>query len=59
VYTRPVRIETDDLGHYQVNLPTTCALLTRCGTRDVLASPSTAAIYRPDQETVIEGLGVP
>jgi len=58
-YDTPVRIETGDLGHYQVNLPTTGTLLTRCGTRDVLASPNIAAIYRPDQETVIEGWEAP
>ena len=58
-YDTSVRIETGDLGHYQVNLPTTGTLHTKCGNRDVIASPSTAAIYRPDQGTVIEGWASP
>jgi AraC-like DNA-binding protein len=58
-YDTEVRIETGDLGQYQVNLPTAGTILTTCGNREILASPGTAAIYRPDQRTTFSGWAHP
>jgi AraC-like DNA-binding protein len=54
-YETAVRIETGDLGQYQVNIPTAGTLFTTSGNREVVASPRVAAIYRVDERTTIEG----
>ena len=58
-YHTDVRIETGDLGQYQANIPTSDPILTNCGNRQILASPGTAAIYRPDEPTAFTGWAHP
>jgi len=58
-YETEVRIETDELGQYQVNVPTADSMRSECGNRDIISSPETAAVYRPDQPTAFEGWSTP
>jgi len=58
-YETQVRIETEELGQYQVNVPTADTMRSECGNRDIVSSPRTAAVYRPDQPTAFEGWSTP
>lgn len=58
-YETQVRIETEELGQYQVNVPTADTMRSECGNRDIISSPRTAAVYRPDQPTAFEGWSTP
>ena len=50
-YRTQVRIETGELGQYQVNIPTAGVLQTYCGNQHLEATPQSAAVYRPDRGT--------
>ncbi len=55
-YGGEVRVETGELETaYQVNVPLNGYLCTRAGTAEVCASPDTAAVYRPDDRTMLQG----
>jgi len=58
-YETRVRIETQELRQYQVNVPTADTMRSECGNRDIISSPQTAAVYRPDQPTAFEGWSTP
>jgi AraC-like DNA-binding protein len=58
-YETRVRIETQELGQYQVNVPTVGTMRSQCGSRAIIASPQIAAVYRPDQPTAFEGWSTP
>jgi AraC-like DNA-binding protein len=55
-YAGEVRLETAELETgYEINVPLSGHLLTRCGPDEVYATPRTAAIYRPDRRTRLQG----
>jgi AraC-like DNA-binding protein len=55
-YAGEVRLETAELETgYEINVPLSGRLLTRCGTAEVCATPDTAALYRPDARTRLQG----
>jgi AraC-like DNA-binding protein len=55
-YTGEVRLETDELETgYEVNVPLDGPLRTWTGHAEVCATPSTAAVYRPDGRTWLHG----
>ncbi len=58
-YAGEVRLETAELETgYEINVPLSGPLLTRCGTAEVCATPDTAALY-PSGESLQAGLGSP
>lgn len=48
-----VRIECGDLGSYHVNVPVTARLVTTQRRTALLATPSTAVVYRPEGRTLL------
>jgi AraC-like DNA-binding protein len=55
-YAGEVRLETAELETgYEVNVPLSGRLLTRSGPAEVYATPDTAALYRPDGRTRLQG----
>jgi AraC-like DNA-binding protein len=55
-YAGEVRLETAELETgYEVNVPLSGRLLTRSGPAEVHATPDTAALYRPDGRTQLQG----
>lgn len=55
-YAGEVRLETAELETgYEVNVPLSGRLLTRTGSAEVCATPRTAALYRPDGKTRLQG----
>jgi len=55
-YAGEVRLETAELETgYEVNVPLSGRLLTRSGPAEVHATPDTAALYRPDGRTRLQG----
>ncbi|SEB92001.1 Helix-turn-helix domain-containing protein [Rhodococcus pyridinivorans] len=57
-YDTEVKIDTRELGDaYHVNLPVTGQLKTGSGADRMIATPSRAAIYRADRNSVLEGWG--
>ena len=55
-YAGEVRLETAELEtSYEINVPLSGRLLTRTGPAEVCATPRTAAIYRPDGRTSLQG----
>jgi len=55
-YAGEVRLETAELETgYEVNVPLSGRLLTRSGPAEVHATPDTAALYRPDGQTRLQG----
>jgi AraC-like DNA-binding protein len=55
-YAGEVRLETAELETgYEINVPLTGRLLTRTGSAEVCATPRTAALYRPDGRTRLQG----
>lgn len=55
-YTGPVRLTTGPLETaYQVNVPLTGVLVTSSGEHRVEADRTTAAVYRPDADSVLDG----
>ena len=55
-YAGEVRLETEELETgYEVNVPLSGRLLTRSGPAEVYATPGTAALYRPDGRTRLQG----
>jgi AraC-like DNA-binding protein len=55
-YAGEVRLETAELETgYEINVPLSGRLLTRTGPAEVYATPCTAALYRPDGKTRLQG----
>jgi AraC-like DNA-binding protein len=55
-YAGEVRLETAELETgYEINVPLGGHLVTRTGPAEVCATPRTAAIYRPDRGTRLQG----
>jgi AraC-like DNA-binding protein len=55
-YSGEVRLETAELETgYEINVPLSGQLLTCSGPAEVCASPGTAALYRPDRRTRLQG----
>lgn len=55
-YAGEVRLETDELETgYEVNVPLDGPLRTRIGSTEVCARPDTAAVYRPDGRSTLQG----
>jgi hypothetical protein len=55
-YAGEVRLETAELETgYEINVPLSGRLLTRTGHAEVCATPGTAALYRPDVRTSLQG----
>ena len=55
-YAGEVRLETEELETgYEINVPLSGRLLTRTGPAEVYATPQTAALYRPDRRTRLQG----
>jgi len=55
-YSGEVRLETAELDTgYEINVPLSGQLLTSSGPAEVCASPTVAALYRPDRRTRLQG----
>lgn len=48
-----VLVDPGDLGAYHVNIPVTGTVVAQCGTQSTLATPENAAVFSPNQHTVL------
>ena len=46
-------VDPGDVGGYHVNVPLSGAVASRCGTRDIVATPGLAAVFTPNEHTVL------
>ena len=48
-----VEVDAGDLGCYHVNIPLTGSVVSRCGDQESVASPGHAAVFTPNEHTVL------
>ncbi|MFB7085217.1 AraC family transcriptional regulator [Streptomyces sp. NPDC056296] len=53
-----VLVDPGDVGGYHVNVPLAGSVVSRCGSREIVATPELAAVFSPDQHTVLPSWSV-